>query len=642
MPIHWKPRDNRLTLPNSYAAFPVNLHRIDIDELSALISANNPTISAAMVKSCLNLFKKITEEQLSAGNSITLTNFISIFPSISQRLDSTDDRVRSTSLSINATVSRDLIDEIRAVVTFVKEPYIPIKQPEILSAKESLYGVDRWINGGFGLSLYGNNLRHNPDNDEEGIYLSTPAGNTIKQANLSLNENANVIFVAKLDTEEGPAGVASVENELQVRTTYTENGTLRVGRYSGKIRQTNYVGDDVSNSKIFVTGDSIDAPVEVVDYQGDEVLCACVLILDNLGSLFISIGTLQAQGQQIEITGEGEYVLPGLSEDLTIDVVDFNTLIQTVTNYNRYMVEVIILNRINSSSIATISGWEVPTADNGENFTSVIHDGVQYVAISTIGSLMTSSDGLTWDLNTNIPVGAWIDIAYGNGIYVAVAISVGNNVMYSSDLVNWNLVDPGLLAIWHQVEFGDGKFVATSGAAGLPDLIATSVDGVTWVKRTSPIVSAWTNLIYTGSSFIATSYSDNPGYLITSTDGITWSLRESSFLGTLRGLSSISNASSPSGVIIVATPNDGNTCIVSVDNGISWSEETLPISTQWKCVASGNGLFLAISGSGYYSSIDGINWNPVSMPSTGSYVSGCYNSPFFVLVGDGRAVKSIP
>lgn len=284
----------------------------------------------------------------------------------------------------------------------------------------------------------------------------------------------------------------------------------------------------------------------------------------------------------------------------------------------------------------TITSWTTPIADNGHNWSNVIHDGTRYVAIATTGALMTSVDGLSWSVNTDLPAGPWIDIAYGNGVYVAVAIGAGSNVMYSTDLVLWTPVDTGLSALWAAVEFGAGKFVITSGSNGLPDLIASSPDGVTWTERESPIVSAWTDLVYDdGTGFIATSYSDNPGNMITSPDGVIWTLRDNLPEYTLRGLATTNG-------IAVATEDNGDRVIRSTNGGATWEESVMPVSAGWRAIIGGDGLFLAISDTVFCTSTDGLSWTSIAPPPGPPYPSeaGAYDNGIFVVVGGGSASKS--
>jgi len=363
MPLQWKPRDNKLTTPPSYAAFPVVSNRIDIDQLATLINEQIPTISVPAIKAVLICFEKEVKHQLSKGNGITLENFLSIYPSISQRINNEDDQIFKSSVEINLNLAITLVEEIRAVITFEKLPYIPIKQPEILSAFDSNSGIERWINGESGFTLRGNNLRYNIDAADEGVFLTSPAGNEIKQTNISVNNNALSIFTSELDSNLGPAGVASVENSLFMKSRYTDNGSLRTGYFSGYIRQTNIVGDSIGNNKLFVSGASVDAPILVNDYQGIDTTCFFRLVYTGDNKVLISAGGSDTQGEQVEITGNHEYALDGAPSLVTIEVLDFTRLVEILVLYQRYILEVVSLSVVDGTPIVNYSPFSTQITD---------------------------------------------------------------------------------------------------------------------------------------------------------------------------------------------------------------------------------------------------------------------------------------
>lgn len=92
--------------------------------------------------------------------------------------------------------------------------------------------------------------------------------------------------------------------------------------------------------------------------------------------------------------------------------------------------------------------------------------------------------GVNWALGS-APKSGWTDMAYGNGLFVAVAENgTGNRVM-------------------------------------------TSPDGITWTSRTSAADNGWDEIIYTGDLFVAVATSGPGSRVMTSPDGITWTLRAS-------------------------------------------------------------------------------------------------------------------
>ena len=176
MPIKWKPRDNKLTNPPSYAAFPVDTMPLEIDDIARNINILHPTITESDVKIVLNAFRREVLYQISIGNSIDIENFLRIHPTIKQRLDDPNERIKKRSVHVVASVSVDIVDEIREVVTFEKIPYIPKKQPSILSASVSTQVLEGSILSEFGFTISGSNLKFDPLVGDEGVFLLSPAG----------------------------------------------------------------------------------------------------------------------------------------------------------------------------------------------------------------------------------------------------------------------------------------------------------------------------------------------------------------------------------------------------------------------------------------------------------------------------------
>jgi len=83
----------------------------------------------------------------------------------------------------------------------------------------------------------------------------------------------------------------------------------------------------------------------------------------------------------------------------------------------------------------------------------------------------------------------------------------------------------------------------------------------------------------------------------------------------------------------VLTPAAGNTVVYS-SNGDTWSTGTLPSTGNWKAVAAGNFLFVAIkaNSSNAASSVNGINWTSRSMPGTRDWSGVAYGNGIFVAV----------
>ena len=150
---------------------------------------------------------------------------------------------------------------------------------------------------------------------------------------------------------------------------------------------------------------------------------------------------------------------------------------------------------------------------------SLTYGDGKFVAVSSAGYVMCSSDGLNWtaDQSAIAPVGS--GVVYGNGLFVAVHT---NAVYYSSDGVNWSNVDTTVPdGRWYRVAYGNGKFVAT-GYTGTPNVM-TSTDGKNWTASAPLSVSnEWYGLCFGDGKFITVAYDGTDDRIASSTDGVNW------------------------------------------------------------------------------------------------------------------------
>lgn len=156
-------------------------------------------------------------------------------------------------------------------------------------------------------------------------------------------------------------------------------------------------------------------------------------------------------------------------------------------------------------------GWNDPTFydaafDNKSGFVAV---GDYYEKAATY-----SKNGRDWK-TVGTEFTECRDIAYGNGIYVAV----DGRIFTSKDGVEWNKID-GLNIVFSYIEFGNGRFFAIGKReAGYEDIYvgAVSTDGINWT--TAPIAGK-ANRFVDGVHFVNDSFwIVKDDFVIATTDG---------------------------------------------------------------------------------------------------------------------------
>ena len=346
MPIHYNVLPNALTSPPSYTGRPVPQVIHDYDSMAEVISLRNPTIPEATAKTVLQAFREEVVIQLSDGNSINLSNFISFVVSMPIRLENSTDPLPADPVDVKGKPSPTLKEEVENMATYTREPYFT-KAPDIEACMDTNSEISNWVRDGFGVRVDGSDIGFDPLDDELGITLLSPAGNEIKQENLSLNEPSTLIFTCVQDVALGPAGRHSVENQLSIKSRYTVNGKVRLGIYSKLIRITNKILFPGAGAYIFVTGQDTTGPATLSAYTGThDGTFIIVSELKPTGRLVLSASNIGGSfGPQVEVTEAAAYVLSGVFDDetpvtLTVTVADMEKLIISTKKYSRYFQEI--------------------------------------------------------------------------------------------------------------------------------------------------------------------------------------------------------------------------------------------------------------------------------------------------------------
>ncbi len=255
----------------------------------------------------------------------------------------------------------------------------------------------------------------------------------------------------------------------------------------------------------------------------------------------------------------------------------------------------------------------------GSAISGIVYFNSTYIAYGTrtgSGLIATSTDGVTWTVRA-FPVSTTInDVAYGNGVWVAVT-STNSFVYTSTDLITWTArAQPDAVAL-NSVAYGNSKWVAC-GASGK---VITATDPTsTWTDNASATTAASSNAINSlcydttigiWVAAVATTA------VITATDPTsTWTVRATALACT---------ALASNGTCFIAV--SGASCWRSTD-GITWVAVTissLTIGSNKRSLAYGNGRFVLV-GSSFNSatasvvasmSTNGITWNSGNPDITG-------------------------
>jgi alpha-tubulin suppressor-like RCC1 family protein len=144
-------------------------------------------------------------------------------------------------------------------------------------------------------------------------------------------------------------------------------------------------------------------------------------------------------------------------------------------------------------------------------------------------SVITSTDGITWITRTAVD-DSWNDIRVLNGNFIAMTFT---SYLLSTDGITWTkfILPTSNSMSWNRMTYSPTlDLYVIVGSTGTISRIITSSDLTNWTNRTTPVLNAWSNVlwlndlnIFLGISSSASSGTDNK--IIFSSDGINWFIK---------------------------------------------------------------------------------------------------------------------
>lgn len=159
------------------------------------------------------------------------------------------------------------------------------------------------------------------------------------------------------------------------------------------------------------------------------------------------------------------------------------------------------------------AGYNPVTGNHSSQYNAVVlHNGL-YIAVGTNGSIISSTDTITWNNVISGVKHSLNSITYNSGIFVAVGGA--GTILISSTGTQWTQVNFSNFNSLNSVIYADSAFWAVSDSGE----IITSTNGSIWTYKTSTVTSSINSICYGASTWVAVGHA---GKVITSTDGNTW------------------------------------------------------------------------------------------------------------------------
>jgi hypothetical protein len=302
---------------------------------------------------------------------------------------------------------------------------------------------------------------------------------------------------------------------------------------------------------------------------------------------------------------------------------------------------------LNGQWIALSQTGDAATSSNGTAWTdqsapvgswqSVAYGAGRYVALSsadTASNEMTSTNGLQWSTLSGLPGtpaeagrpskdGQWTGITYGHGLFVAVS-AVGT-VDTSENGVTWTQRFWRPENSFTSITYGDGRFIAVDAAQG--DILL-SLNGVNWSLIYQPLTGAVPSPVgglhlgavaYGSGNFVAFGDSaSGAGYVATSVSGYIWTLHQYS------PAQEVDAVTYGCGSFVAGGQSTGaSDPIITSPNGALWTESNVPTpaASSWTSISYGDGKYVAVDAEGDTAISKGVNC-AATAPSAPLQVSG--------------------
>ncbi|EPD82190.1 cadherin-like beta sandwich domain-containing protein [Paenibacillus sp. HGH0039] len=266
--------------------------------------------------------------------------------------------------------------------------------------------------------------------------------------------------------------------------------------------------------------------------------------------------------------------------------------------------------------------WDNVPNNAGTDLNQVAYGNGKWVAVGNLGTIMTSSDGLSWS-KTTIALSSAVGVTYAGSQWIVTG--AGGKIATSPDAVTWTVRSTGTSANLSAAAYNGTVWVI----AGYSGVILSSPDGIAWTPRTSGTAANFYSVTYGGGLFAAVG---SAGTIRTSPDGITWTTRS----GSPEDLMGVNYGA---GQFVAGGSNQR---VLTSSDGITWTPRTVSVAgMNLYGIAYGANKFVAVGDTGggpgaIASSPDGITWS-AEKTGLGDFLNhvGFANGRFITVGGAG-------
>jgi hypothetical protein len=205
--------------------------------------------------------------------------------------------------------------------------------------------------------------------------------------------------------------------------------------------------------------------------------------------------------------------------------------------------------------------------------------------------------------------GALRSTAFAVGVYVTVGD--GGTILTSTDSITWVPRLSGTTNRLNSVRYGNSGFVAVGeGAPQDPSTILKSVDGINWIRCTSPVTNVLNAVCHVSGRYLAVG---SGGMIVTSTNALDWDSISTGAPYDLNGVDGTIDIYDTTTDTFTAVGDSG--LILTSHDGFAWTGRFSGLYGRLNAVF-GSSLLVGDSGTVAVSNDDGVTWTKVSSGAT--------------------------
>jgi len=286
--------------------------------------------------------------------------------------------------------------------------------------------------------------------------------------------------------------------------------------------------------------------------------------------------------------------------------------------------------------------WTEQISGTSTNLRGVAYGQGLWVAVGAVGEIRTSPDGVTWTVRTPPEFYTFTTITFANGRFI-VGIEYVEDVIdtlfvYSDDGINWTKATSPLGFFYPGkvigIVYNNNQWTALLDESSYGRAISTN-NGVTWTQSTSDSTNFATSLSFNNGLYVATLSTTTS--IVVSSNASTWTDVTPSGAGAMIAGAFIY----PYFFALGATGK-----IYRSVNGTTWELVRNADDQEWKSMASGNGIIVAVAsssgGDNIITSINGSGWiTRYDIPNYAWNVIAFGNGQFVAVGNGGKIMTSV-